>query len=275
MEDNFRSVFRPDIGLKSKLPLNLQSIGHRVVSRPGVMVPLYMSYSIVFDWIVRGSARAVIDGEEYNLSASALMIVLPGSTCEVHLERGTVEGWRLAIDGSEMHSLINDMCLWNGVFPIRDVPESRLRGILETAEDNKKEYPLRIVADACGVVMHGVTDRDKTAPDKWVHEAMKMIMMEWQDSNLNVNTIADRLNIHRTTLSSRFKEFERCTVLDRIHKKRLKEVTIRLENNALTVNEIATECGFSNANYMIRLFKRRYGCTPGDYRKNLYDHISV
>jgi AraC-like DNA-binding protein len=274
MEDSLKSVFRPDIGLKSALPLTLRSIGHRVIDRPGVMVPLYKSYSIVFTWMVSGSVRAIIDDEEFDFTTSSLMIVLPGSTCEVHLERGAVEGWRIAIEGSEMDSLISDMCLWNGVFPIRDVPVSRLASIMECAEQKSDGPSLRALADACSVIMHGVTDRDKCAPDKRVHEAMKIIMMEWRDPDLNVKIIADRLQVHRTTLSSRFKKYENCTVLEKIHRKRLKEIIIQLENSSTTINEIASDCGFSNANYMIRLFKQRYGCTPGDFRCNSERNIS-
>ena len=36
------------------------------------------------------------------------------------------------------------------------------------------------------------------------------------------------------------------------------------------VKEIANDCGFSDANYMIRLFKRRFGCTPKDFRTNYF-----
>jgi len=36
----------------------------------------------------------------------------------------------------------------------------------------------------------------------------------------------------------------------------------------LYVQEIAEECGYQDVNYFIRLFKRKYEKTPGEYRNH-------
>lgn len=41
-----------------------------------------------------------------------------------------------------------------------------------------------------------------------------------------------------------------------------------LDSPYLTVSEIADECGFSSANYFVRAFKKKYGTTPGEFRKS-------
>ena len=40
-----------------------------------------------------------------------------------------------------------------------------------------------------------------------------------------------------------------------------------LDSPYLTIAEIADECGFASANYFIRAFKKKYGVTPGKFRK--------
>ena len=40
-----------------------------------------------------------------------------------------------------------------------------------------------------------------------------------------------------------------------------------LIENALSVTEIAFDVGFANTSYYIDTFKKRYGCTPNEYRK--------
>ena len=51
---------------------------------------------------------------------------------------------------------------------------------------------------------------------------------------------------------------------------------LRLENAAKTllsdkeksVTDIALECGFSSSQYFATLFRRRFNCSPREYRKN-------
>ena len=39
-----------------------------------------------------------------------------------------------------------------------------------------------------------------------------------------------------------------------------------LKHTSLTVNEIARRVGFENDNYFYRVFKKKYGETPTEYR---------
>jgi AraC-like DNA-binding protein len=39
-----------------------------------------------------------------------------------------------------------------------------------------------------------------------------------------------------------------------------------LRNSDMSIGEIADYCGFSYANYFIRVFKKHYNCTPLEYR---------
>ncbi|MCI8288090.1 MAG: helix-turn-helix transcriptional regulator, partial [Lachnospiraceae bacterium] len=49
---------------------------------------------------------------------------------------------------------------------------------------------------------------------------------------------------------------------------RLQKVCFLLTNDAITIREAAYESGFQNINYFNRLFRKTFGCTPGEYRKN-------
>ena len=37
----------------------------------------------------------------------------------------------------------------------------------------------------------------------------------------------------------------------------------------LTISEVSLRCAFSDPAYFHRVFKKRFGCTPGDWRSNL------
>jgi two-component system response regulator YesN len=48
---------------------------------------------------------------------------------------------------------------------------------------------------------------------------------------------------------------------------RLERAKKLLENNTLTVSEIALGCGFSDQSYFSKVFSSKYGISPTDYRK--------
>ena len=41
-----------------------------------------------------------------------------------------------------------------------------------------------------------------------------------------------------------------------------------LKSGAKTITEIAFACGYSDVTYFNRVFKKTYGISPGEYRKN-------
>lgn len=50
-------------------------------------------------------------------------------------------------------------------------------------------------------------------------------------------------------------------------RRRLEAAVLWLENSEKSITEIALECGFGTASYLNRLFRRKYGVTPSEYRK--------
>ena len=47
---------------------------------------------------------------------------------------------------------------------------------------------------------------------------------------------------------------------------RLQKVTDMLYTSEHSLEELARECGFYDANYLVKAFKRKYGVTPGKFR---------
>jgi AraC-like DNA-binding protein len=45
------------------------------------------------------------------------------------------------------------------------------------------------------------------------------------------------------------------------------EGTFQLCSSRTSVTEISYQCGFSNVNYFVRLFKKSEGITPGAYKE--------
>lgn len=84
----------------------------------------------------------------------------------------------------------------------------------------------------------------------------------------SIKEMATHFNIHRSTLFRNFKERYSRNPKDYIDDLRMKKARQMLLLTKRQVKEIAFACGFKESNYFIRVFKRRFGCTPTALRKN-------
>ena len=85
-------------------------------------------------------------------------------------------------------------------------------------------------------------------------------------ADLRLKTIAEKLNVNSSYLSSLFHKEYGCTLTEFINKQRIDRGIQLLQQTAKPVQEIAAECGIQDVNYFIKLFKKQTGFTPSRYR---------
>lgn len=92
---------------------------------------------------------------------------------------------------------------------------------------------------------------------------------------LNLESLANRYAVNKNYLSTRFHKEVGMTVTDYINLTRVRRSLKLLSGTALSMSEIAERCGFSDANYYTRIFKKIHGTTPNEYRKSLQNPIKT
>ena len=85
---------------------------------------------------------------------------------------------------------------------------------------------------------------------------------------LNLEGLAARFSINKNYLSSRFHREVGVTVTEYINRTRVRRAEELLDKTALPMQDIAEKCGFSDANYFTRTFRKINGMPPNEYRKN-------
>lgn len=93
------------------------------------------------------------------------------------------------------------------------------------------------------------------------------IDMNYGDSNLSLNSVADKFQISEPYLSSIFKQslgIKFSTYMEGVRIDKAKEL---LKISTLSVGEIAERVGYSSTNSFCRAFKRVTGINPSHYRK--------
>ena len=72
-----------------------------------------------------------------------------------------------------------------------------------------------------------------------------------------------------STLLNHFKSKYNTTIHQYLLDYRLKKATELLINDELNVKEIAFFCGFEDPNYFSKVFKKRYGRSPLEFKNNI------
>ena len=82
-----------------------------------------------------------------------------------------------------------------------------------------------------------------------------------------VARVVDHAGAPERTLKRRFKAATGTTLMDYVQNLRIEEAKRFLETGTTPFDDIAAEVGYENPGFFRRLFKRRTGLTPSDYRK--------
>lgn len=85
-------------------------------------------------------------------------------------------------------------------------------------------------------------------------------------ADLGLKHIAAKLNVNPSYLSALFHKECGCTLTEYVNQKRMEHAAGLLGKTTLSINAVAAECGITDTNYFIKLFKRFSGLTPTQYR---------
>lgn len=84
--------------------------------------------------------------------------------------------------------------------------------------------------------------------------------------DINLKTVSSSFSINPSYLSRIFSENTGTTFTDYLNELRLKNAKNLLRNTSFSVKTISKKVGYNNEKYFIRLFKKKQGMTPMEYR---------
>ncbi|MDO4490994.1 MAG: AraC family transcriptional regulator [Lachnospiraceae bacterium] len=87
-------------------------------------------------------------------------------------------------------------------------------------------------------------------------------------ADLSLKSVSAQLNVNPSYFSNLFRKEIGCTYTDYVNRQRIDRALILLKTTNKLVQDISADCGFSDTNYFIRLFKKNTGQTPSQYRES-------
>lgn len=102
--------------------------------------------------------------------------------------------------------------------------------------------------------------------DETIHRAQEWMQRHYADA-VNLDSLASELGMSTRNFARRFKEATGESPLNYLHGLRVAMAKRLLENGRLSVQQIASEVGYTDLIFFRKLFKRHAGIGPTDYRK--------
>ena len=113
-----------------------------------------------------------------------------------------------------------------------------------------------------------VRNHSMTGYSQLIQQALTIINGDLTQE-LSLSTIAAALTVNASYLSTQFKKELGQTLTDYVTQKRIEHAVLLLNSTDRSVAAIAAQCGIPDVQYFSKIFKRRIGHSPSEYRKLL------
>lgn len=100
----------------------------------------------------------------------------------------------------------------------------------------------------------------------YIRKALEYIRWHLSEE-ITLTKVALEIGINKYELSRSFNKETGLSFPEYIHTMRLKEATLLLNNEKLSITDISYMVGYNDVNYFIKVFKKLYAVTPHQYRQ--------
>lgn len=231
------------------------------------------NYSVHF--IIDGKGTLSMGNKEYTLGKGQGYVLFPNTPIESVADAD--EPWTyyyIDFEGPDSLELLKKMgvSLENASFEynLNDEMLNTLKATLSSAKENKaKGYDVIayfLLAMSNPISLFSENERKSASADQYIQQACSY-MSRHLNRSLSINEIADAVNIDRTHLYRIFKKQLNLTPTEYLLKSRIGRAISLMTNEEFSIAEIARSVGFHSASHFARVFLRKTGTTPKEYRK--------
>jgi len=133
-----------------------------------------------------------------------------------------------------------------------------------------KIYKESRLADAASVtsieasLLHLFSPRTSKNTPPWIIQLRNLLHDRWNES-LSLDELSAQLNVHPVTISKYFPRYFSCTLGEYLRKLRIEKAVDLMQQEQMSLTELAYHCGFFDQSHFIRAFKLYTGFRPKEF----------
>ena len=270
--ENFKYSFKDT--LKENTGLSVYRTGYEKCCPDHQWGPGVRDHYLVH-YVSSGEGTYCCGGQTYVLHEGDLFLIFPAQVVEYHASEKTPwEYYWVGFNGACANKLVQQT-------PFSDVqPVHHCKDPQSTRETIYNIYLARGPEPQCEALMTGylylfmaqlmkeareAMPNTPSSSSQYVLAAIKFIQFNYSH-DISVDDIAQAVGVSRSHLYRVFMSNVGQSPIDYLTGYRISEACSLLKNTGLSIAEIAVSVGFFDQFYFSRVFKKRYGCSPSDYR---------
>ena len=115
-----------------------------------------------------------------------------------------------------------------------------------------------------------VEKRRESEGNPLLERALQFIRDNMSSRDLSLSVVAEYVGLSSSRFSTLFSQYMECNYKTYVDNLRINHAKTLLEDSSLMINEIAEAVGYDTAYSFARLFKKKVGFAPNEYRANIH-----
>ena len=224
------------------------------------------SHAEIF-WCIAGSAVICFQGKEYLLEEENLFYFPPDTIHDVTPLKTDFEYRWLSIDGPDCGNLFSSLNIAPGLHRAGPCPDGLFRHLEEDLSAHILSRQLHALTLAFKILVTAVDPANREQPHSLPERIRQFLDGNYRTKELNINSLAEHFHLHRVTLCRQFRTQYGLNPSDYLASLRIRKALTLLKETLLPMEEIASQSGFTNANYMAKVLRKNMGESPKEIRK--------
>ncbi len=259
-----------DFASEQFLQINSCGFQNKFVSNTVVRREGRSDYHILL--INRGECEVRHGGEIYSIGRGGFVIYYPNEAQEYTFTSGTTSLW-CHFTGTAIAELLESCRLFSGVYspqPERSVFDSFTNMIQRFNQPGMRKFANVFLLELIYRLSDALTKPDNNEKQDIIMPVLTYINANY-NKQLTLEELAERSGYSKSRFSHIFSDVMHTTPVKYQNEISLNAAAEMLTATSLSITEIALSCGFSDPLYFSRLFKKRYGIPPSEYRTQKSD----
>lgn len=239
------------------------------------------SYAVSYDdrylihYVVSGKGKAVYNGKTYHLSKGNAFLIYGKN--EVYYEADMVNPWYyiwINISGSMASNFIKSVGLSeeNPIYKTKrpDIIEKHFEALVNTKDENNDFLVSGAMLTLLGDMIkynHKESQMVRKTGEEYITMCKNYVQVNYY-RRLTVDELCRYVGLEHSYLYRLFKNKEGISPYDYIIQYKLEKAKKLLLSKEYSIGEIASFVGYEDKLAFSKLFSRKYGISPSQYRKN-------